>query len=341
MVELNGSRWQARAMPTMHDVARASGFSQMTVSRAFLESASIKKETRERILNVAEEIGYYHNKAASYLASQRSRAVGIILPTLQDSIYVPFVEGARRVFESHRQDYILQTIDYARGREPYAIRSLVSQRVQVIMLPSIGHTPEARKFLEMLPIPLIEVGNLPKKPIDFAVGHSDFEAGYLATRHLIERGRRKIAIICGYARDTSNARDRSSGYRCALQEVGLPLVESRHVEVEHSIDAGLHGLDRLMTAEFDGLVIGGEIWAAAIVLKLLSVGRRIPSDVAVVGIGEVELAHYLPVPLTYVRLPRGEAGTRSAELAIALSRGDEISQTVVKLPVQLIANASA
>ena len=120
--EPNGSRWQARAMPTMHDVARASGFSQMTVSRAFLESASIKKETRERILNVAEEIGYYHNKAASYLASQRSRAFGIILPTLQDSIYVPFVEGARRVFESHRQDYILQTIDYARGREPYAIR---------------------------------------------------------------------------------------------------------------------------------------------------------------------------------------------------------------------------
>ncbi len=69
-------------MPTMDDVARESGFSQMTVSRAFLESASIRKETRERILKVAEEIGYYHNKAASYLASQRSRAFGIILPTL-------------------------------------------------------------------------------------------------------------------------------------------------------------------------------------------------------------------------------------------------------------------
>ncbi len=54
---------------------------------------------------------------------------------------------------------------------------------------------------------------------------------------------------------------------------------------------------------------------------------------AVVGIGEVELAHYLPVPLTYVALPRREAGTRSAELAIALSRGDEIGETVVKLPV--------
>ncbi len=330
-------------MPTMNDVARASGFSQMTVSRAFLESASIKKETRDRILKVAEEIGYYHNKAASYLASQRSRAFGIILPTLQDLIYLPFVELARRVFESHRADYILQTIDYARGRESYAIRSLLSQRVQAIMLPSIGHTARTRSFLERLPIPLIEVGNLPKKPIDFAVGHSDFDAGYMATRRLIEIGRRKIAIICGYARDTSNARDRANGYRKAMREAGLPLAEGRLVEVEHSIDAGLHGLNRLLKSarEIDGLVIGGEIWASVIVLRLLGLGRRIPDDVAVVGVGEVELAQYLPVPLTYVALPRRETGTASAELALALARGEEIAETVVKLPVQLVANATA
>jgi DNA-binding LacI/PurR family transcriptional regulator len=63
--------------------------------------------------------------------------------------------------------------------------------------------------------------------------------------------------------------------------------------------------------------------------------------VAVVGIGEVELAHYLPVPLTYVALPRREAGTKSAELAMALSRGEEISQSVMKLPVRLVANSTA
>ena len=138
--EPNGSRWQARAMPTMDDVARESGFSQMTVSRAFLESASIRKETRERILKVAD---------GDRLLSQQGRLLPRLAALarlrhhpadLQDSIYLPFVEAARRVFESHRADYILQTIDYARGRESYAIGSLLSQRVQVIMLPSIGHT---------------------------------------------------------------------------------------------------------------------------------------------------------------------------------------------------------
>ena len=171
-------RWSPRALPTMDDVARVTGFSQMTVSRAFLQSAPIKEETRKRILKAATKIGYYHNKAASSLASQRTRTFGIILPTLQDSIYVPFVDAARHVFEDQGFDHLLQTIDYTRGREMHAIGSLLSHRVRAILLPSIGHTPDTRKLLQTLPIPLIEVGNLPNHPVHYAVGHSDADAGY-------------------------------------------------------------------------------------------------------------------------------------------------------------------
>ncbi len=208
-------------MPTMDDVARITGFSQMTVSRAFLESSSIRKETRDKILEAAAQLGYFHNKAASRLASRRSRAFGIILPTLQDSIYLPFVAGAREVFEENGADYLLQSIDYARRREPQAIGPLASERVRAILLPSIGHTRETEKLLRSIPIPIIEVGNLPRRPIHFAVGHSDFEAGYLATRHLIETGRRRLSIICGRVAETSNARDRLAGFRKAMAEAGL------------------------------------------------------------------------------------------------------------------------
>src|SRR5258707_1277105 len=177
--------WLARTMPTMDDVARLSGFSQMTVTRAFLDSASIRAETRERIL-------------------------------------------------------------------------------------------------KSLPIPLIEVGNLPKQPIHFAVGHSDFDAGYLATRRLIDGGRRRIAIICGYVRHTSNARNRLAGYRRALREGGLDFVPARIAEVDHAVEAGLAGLARLIASAgpFDGLVVAGEIWTSATLLALLKQGWRIPKDLA-------------------------------------------------------------
>jgi LacI family gluconate utilization system Gnt-I transcriptional repressor len=337
-----GPSWQARPMPTMDDVARLSGFSQMTVSRAFLASAPIRADTRERILKVAAEIGYYHNKAASSLASRRSRSFGIILPTLQDSIYLPFVEGARQVFERDRADYVLQTIDYARGRESHVIGALLSHRVQAILLPSIGHTPETEGLLKSLPIPLIEVGNLPKRPIHFAVGHSDFDAGYLATRRLLVSGRRRIAIICGYVRHTSNARDRLNGYRKALREGGVDFVEQRVAEVDHAVDAGLAGLARLIESagRFDGLVVAGEIWTSATLLELLKRGRRIPKEIAVVGVGEVELGRYLPVPLTYIALPRYETGKAAAELALTLVDGELPRDVTMRLPVKLIASDS-
>jgi LacI family gluconate utilization system Gnt-I transcriptional repressor len=336
-------RWSPRTLPTMDDVARVTGFSQMTVSRAFLRSAPIKEETRNRILKAATKIGYYHNKAASSLASQRTRAFGIILPTLQDSIYVPFVDAARRVFEDQGFDHLLQTIDYTRGREMHAIGSLLSQRVRAILLPSIGHTPETQKLLQTLPIPMIEIGNIPSHPIHYVVGHSDADAGYLATRKLLGAGRRNIGIICGLASETSNARSRLRGYIKALDEAGLGTDQEFQAQVEHTIESGLDGLKRLLqsNAKLDGIVIGGEIWTSAIILHLLASGRKVPDDIAVVGIGEIELGPYLPVPLTYVALPRREAGTKSAELAVKLIRGEDVSEAVIKLPVNLVIGGTA
>jgi DNA-binding LacI/PurR family transcriptional regulator len=239
--------------------------------------------------------------------------------------------------------YVLGTIDYDRGREMGSIRALLSQRVNAILVPSIGHRRETRTLLRNLPVPLIEVGNLPKRPIHFAVGYSDFDAGYLATKRLIEAGRRSIGIICGRVADTSNARDRLAGYRRALVESDAPFVAERTVQVDHAIDRGIEGLFRLLASarKLDGLVIGGEIWASAVMLQLLQSGRSIPDDLAVVGIGEVELGRYLPVPLTFVALPRRDCGVKSAELAMALFRNEPVAEPVVRLPVRLVSSASA
>ena len=339
--EARAGVWPARRMPTTYDVARLSGFSQMTVSRAFLDGAPIKRETRKRILEVAKEIGYYGNWAASHLASQRTRAFGVVVATLQDSVYLPFIDAVRSVFEKARADFVLQTINYDKKRERQAIAALLAQRVQAILLPSIGHTSESANLIKSLPVPPIEVGNLSTRPIHFAVGHSDFEAGYVAARRLIATGRKRIAIICGHVRQTTNARDRLAGYRLAHREAGLEIAAERIVQVDHGVVAGQNAAMQLtQNVTFDGLVVAGEVWTPVTLLQLLREGIRIPQDVAIVGIGEVELNRYLPVPLTYVSIPRAEIGTRAAELAIALSLERDIKEPVVRLPVRLIESES-
>ena len=339
--ESHDGEWPARRMPTTYDVARLSGFSQMTVSRAFLDGAPIKPETRKRIFEVAKEIGYYHNRAASHLASQRTRSFGVVVATLEDSVYLPFIEALRSVFEDAHADFILQTINYEKKREPQAIAALLAQRVRSILLPSIGHTAESIDLIKSLPVPPIEVGNLARRPIHFAVGHSDFEAGYVATKRLIATGRKRIVILCGYVRQTTNARDRLAGYRRAHREAGLEVTENLIVQVNHGVDEGNAAAQRLTrNLTFDGLVIAGEIWTPVTLLHLVKQGIRVPKDVAVVGIGEVELNRYLPVPLTYVSIPRAETGVRAAELAIALSARRHIEDPVIRLPVRLIESDS-
>ena len=99
---VRGTAWSSRSMPTMNDVARVTGFSQMTVSRAFLDSSPIRKETRDKILEAAAELGYFHNKTASRLASQRLRAFRNY-PSYSARRLSPFVAGAQEVFEKTAQ----------------------------------------------------------------------------------------------------------------------------------------------------------------------------------------------------------------------------------------------
>ena len=128
-----------------------------------------------------------------------------------------------------------------------------------------------------------------------------------------------------------------------MAEAGLEVSSQQVAEVEHVIDAGPKALARLLEvgAQVDGLVIAGEIWAAAVLLDLLRRGGRVPKDIALISIGEVELGPYLPVTMSYVSLPRYATGRAAAELALALSRGDEIGEPVIKLPVTLVRNESA
>lgn len=332
---------KGKSMPTTYDVARLAGVSQMTVSRAFDPAAPVKQDTRRRILTVAEEIGYVRNRAASDLASSRRHPIGLIVPTLQESIYLPVVSGVRQRLEAEGTSFFLQAINYDRRRELEAIVTLLSQRVRALLLPSIGHTSKAAQFIERLSIPIIESGNLPERPIHAAVGHSDFEAGYVATRHLIAAGRRRIALICGHPNQTSNSRDRMRGYKTALAEANYASPPELIAHTDHSLNGAYQALCRIQATAvpFDAIVAAGEIWSPPVLLTLLKAGVRVPDDIAVIGVGDSSLGSYFPVGLSYVALPRFETGQRAAELA--MMNAAETEGKVVQLPVRLVLRESA
>lgn len=329
-------------IPTMSDVARAAGVSQMTVSRALRGHGQVRAKTRAHILAVAADLGYFPNRAASELASRSNRSIGIIVPTLQDSIYASMLEKVGAVLGESGYGYVLQSVSYHREREPAALRALIAQRVRAMMIPAIGHSDESRAIIAQMPIPYVEFGSHGPDNIGVCVGHSDYEAGLEATRRLIAAGRRRIAIICGLTNKISHARDRYHGYRDALTEAGIDVDPSLIADIETKVTPGIKAFDALLelNADIDGVVVAGEIWAPGVALRAHARGIRVPEQMSIIGIADFELAIHLPVPLTVVALPREETGRVAAKIIIDMCESPHDRQEGVRLPLQLIERAS-
>lgn len=327
---------------TIKDIARKVGLSPMTVSRALRADSAIRPETRARVQRAAEASGYVPNLVAVSLASNRSNTIGVIIPTLLDSIYASTVEAVGRVLGGHGYEFILGSSGYDGASEERFIKTFLRRRVDGLVLPAIDHTKATRTMLRAAGVPVVEIGNIPAAPIGHVVGFSNEAASHAAAAHLIRSGCRRLAFIGGHGEHNANGRDRLAGFHRALAEHGQAVRRGQVLMVDYDaqtslapIRAFLGRLDRC-----DGLLVAGEIWSPLVMLECLRQGISVPDELSVIGIGEVELSDLLPCPLTTVTLPREQAGALSAECIVRLCRGETVAPRVQELDFTLHERAS-
>lgn len=328
---------------TVRDLARRTGVSPITVSRALRGDPAVRPETRSRIEKAAAVTGYVPNLIASALASNRSRAIGVIIPTLLDSIFASQIEGIARVLRRRRFEFILGSSGYRQRDEAQIIRTFLHRRVDGLVLPALGHSREARALIRGARLPVVEIGNLPRAPIGSVVGFSNEKAAYAAAEHLIAGGRRRLAYVGGRGAGNANGRDRLAGFRRCLAAYGLACDERLVLEVDYAPHAVLPAIDWLVDAlgEYDALVVGGELWSPIVALEFSRRRIPMPDAVALVGLGAVEHADFLPTPLTTVVFPRERMGEVAAEVIVALCEGDTAPAPVSDLGFELCARASS
>jgi LacI family transcriptional regulator, gluconate utilization system Gnt-I transcriptional repressor len=328
---------------TIRDIAQRTGLSPITVSRALRGDAEVRPDTRARVEGEAERSGYVPNLVALALASNRSRVVGVVIPTLLDSIFASTVEGISRVLRRHNYQFILGSSGYHQADEEQFVRTFLRRRVDGLILPALGHNHITRSLIEKSRLPVVEIGNLPHDPIACVVGFSNERASYAATEHLIASGRRRLAYVGGLGGDNANGRDRLAGFRSCLATYGLPVDERLILVVDYTPHAVIPAIDRLAAAlgEFDGLVVGGELWNPIVALEFARRRIAVPEAVAMIGLGDVEHAEFLPTPLTTIIFPRERCGELAAELIIARCEGDTAMQRAWDLGFELRVRASS
>ncbi len=326
----------ARA-PVMHDVARLAGVSHQTVSRVVNGAASIRPETRARVQQAIDRLGYRPNTAARSLVKGRSATIGIIATDTTEfgptSIHRTVEEAARDA------GFFASSVSLsAVTREDFdaAVEHLVRLAVEGIVVIA-GHDDAldvVRSREESLPFVLVE-GDLSKSRR--TVGVDQVLGARLATRHLIELGHTEIAHVTGPL-DWAEARARRDGWRAEMSAAGLCPPEP--IAGDWSAASGFAAGQRIAADPGTTAVFSGNDQMAVGVLRALhESGLSVPGDVSVVGFDDIPESGYLIPPLTTVRQDFPAVGRRAIEQLAAAIGGDEGS-VIPLIDPELVVRAS-
>lgn len=302
---------------TIRDVAARAAVSHQTVSRVLNDHRSVATATRQRVLDAIEQLGYVPNPLARGLIANRTRSVGMVTADVSDSFFARAVAGAEAETRQHGYYLIVASVDQSAEVEAGYLRLMLERRVEGLILarPGVVLSAEQLEGAEASGIPLVAIGTA-EMPGFVVVDVDNAAGGYLATRHLIDHGHRRIATIVGPPEWPSSTQ-RHLGYLQALRDAGLEAIDGL---VERADDWGLaageEALGRLTARreQFTALFAHSDLIAMGAIRLLRGMGRDVPADVSVVGYDDLPIAEFLDPPLTTVHQPMREVGQLAAAI---------------------------
>ena len=327
--------------PTIVDVAQRAGVSKSTVSLVLQNSPLVRAETRADIRRVMAEIGYVYNRAAATLRSANAGLIGLVINDLRNPFFTEFATSVQMALSARGYATVMANTDEDPGLQTQVVGAMIEHGVSALILSSAyGEVAPTFDQIARAGIPALQVLRRAHPDTDrfpFAAPDGP-RGGRLATRHLLERGAKRIAFVGGLpGRSVTEAR--LAGYLEALAEAGLPplVLEGRPVRV-----FGREAAAQLAARhpEVDGVLCFNDLVALGLLSGCAEIGRRVGADLKVVGFDDIEECAQVYPTLTSVRshiagFGQAMAGTVLAWLEDGVKPAPETSS-----PVELIARAS-
>ena len=316
------TKGKLRRRAKLSDVAARAGVSAVTVSRALRKPEMVSPNVRRRIDAAVRELGYVPNYLASALASSRTHIIGVIVPSLTNGVFADYLRALHDALLPKGFQVLVLNSRYSAAEEEKAVATLLGHHAEAMIVAGIDQTDRARKLLEGSGVPVIQTMELEDRPIDINIGLSQHDAGYAATKYLLDLGHRRIAHIA--ARIDSRARRRMEGYLSAMQDAGIDPVEMIAATSNAStfrLGAELFGDLLGKIADLDAVFCCNDDLALGVLFECQRRGIRVPQDLSIVGFNDLEFCASSSPALTSVAIPRYEMAEQAAKILLEIIRG--------------------
>lgn len=322
----------------MKDVAKLAGVTQPTVSHVINGTASISKEVRERVHAAIEELQYRPNALAKGLKTNTTKTIGLIMPDITNSYYACIAKEVERLLVEKGYISFLSCTNYDTASEQKIVDKLMRYNVDGIFVMCEFLNREPLRQLKRYGVPTVTLDDCPCEYIASMVYTDNELGGYIATKHLIDRGRRRIAYL-GEKFTMRSLSTRFEGYKRALLEANLPVDEDIIIldrALVYNFDTGLKFARQLADKGMDAIFASTDMIALGAMRALAEEGIRVPEDIALVGYDNIPLAELMTPALTTIAQSDSHIAAAATEQLLLQIMGEEYKSEVKLMPELII-----
>ncbi len=328
-----------KKQPTMKDVARLAGVSQPTVSYVINGTATISDDVKERVYKAIKELDYKPNYNAIALKTKRSHVIGIMVPDITNAYYSGMASLLEKRLTKEGYSVLINSTGYKETVEKLLLQKLLAQNVEAFIITYQFSCKECWDILKESgkEVIAIEAG---VEESNFAQIETDnYFGAYIATKHLIETGKTRIAYI-GQNSQIEALKNREKGYIEALKEEGYNELIIRTDVSEAKWKEGIRVGEEIADLDIDGLVISSDEIAVGVLKSLISnKKKRIPEDIAIIGYDDIPIAKLFIPELSTIKQPIEEMCSDAVGMLLDMVAGNTVKSLILK-PELIIRNTS-
>jgi len=296
-------------------VAAAAKVSVATVSRALQRPEIVSAETRQRVYEAIERLGYTPNAQARNLRTARTRLVIALVPDIANPFFSEVIRGMEQVAHENGYSVLLGDTQSSLAREQ-AYADMVAARQVDGLITLMRHLPKIQVSGRL---PVVNACEYVKNRDITSVRVDNFAAAKVAVNHLLTLGHRRIAFVSGPA-DSPISVDRRHGYETALKQAGITPATSLVAPGDFSMEAGVRAIESFLarTQKFSAVFCSNDEMAIGAMRALATHGLDVPGDVSIVGFDDIRFARYTSPALTTIAQPKNEIGREAMRMLIEL-----------------------